>query len=104
MLLTLLHSLTPSLPPSLPHSFTPSLTPSLTHSLPHSLPHCLQVAPIASLGIERLESDTLVLQCLQTLTGVKFVLTATPGTSELPAVLQSVYEIYSDYVLKVSVR
>jgi hypothetical protein len=92
MLLTLLHSLPHSLPPSLPHSFT------------HSLPHCLQVAPIASLGIERLETDTLVLQCLQTLTGVKFVLTATPGTSELPAVLQSVYEIYSDYVLKVSVR
>lgn len=53
------------------------------------------------MGIERLETDTLVLQCFQTLTGVKFVITATPGTTDLSAVLQSIYEIYSDYVLKV---
>mmetsp|Transcript_15061 Transcript_15061/g.24943 ORF Transcript_15061/g.24943 Transcript_15061/m.24943 type:complete len:142 (+) Transcript_15061:85-510(+) len=59
-----------------------------------------QVAPILSMGIERLETDTLVLQCLQTLTGVKFVITATPGTTEMKAVLQNVYEIYTDYVLK----
>lgn len=61
----------------------------------------IQVAPILSMGIERLETDTLVLQCLQTLTGVKFVITATPGTTEMKAVLQNVYEIYTDYVLKV---
>jgi trafficking protein particle complex subunit 4 len=53
------------------------------------------------MGIERLETDTLVLQCFQTLTGVKFVITASPGTTELTTVLQQVYEIYSDYVLKV---
>lgn len=59
-----------------------------------------QVAPIASMGIERLETDTLTLQCFQSLTGMKFVITATPGTTDLPAVLQNVYEIYADYVLK----
>lgn len=67
----------------------------------HSLIIVLQVAPVVSLGIERLETDTLVLQCYQTLTGIKFVITATPGTTDLKAVLQNVYEIYSDYVLKV---
>jgi len=32
---------------------------------------------------------------------VKFVITAKPGTLELLELLQSMYEIYSDFVLKV---
>lgn len=59
-----------------------------------------QVAPIASLGIETLETDTLKLQCFQSLTGTKFVVTATPGTTELEKLLHDVYELYGDYVLK----
>ena len=61
-----------------------------------------QVAPVVSMGIERLETDTLVLQCFQTLTGTKFVVTATPGTLDMDTLLQSIYEIYADYVLKVN--
>ena len=61
-----------------------------------------QIAPVISSGIERLETDTLVLQCLQTLTGTKFVITATPGTTDLESLLQGIYEIYADYVLKVT--
>lgn len=61
-----------------------------------------QVAPVISAGIEYLETDTFVLHCLQTLTGVKFVLTASPGTPDLEGLLQGVYELYADYVLKVS--
>jgi hypothetical protein len=38
----------------------------------------------------------------QTLTGIKFVVTATPGTIELDLLLQAVYELYADYVLKAS--
>ena len=53
------------------------------------------------MGIETLETDTFKLQCFQSLTGAKFVVTATPGTSELDVLLHSVYEIYADYVLKV---
>ncbi len=60
-----------------------------------------QVAPVVSLGIERLETDTFTLHCLQTLTGVKFVVTASPGTPDLEVLLLGIYEIYSDYVLKV---
>lgn len=61
-----------------------------------------QVAPISSSGIERLETDTFILQCLQTLTGVKFVITTSPGTPEIDALLLGIYEIYSDFVLKVN--
>ena len=86
-----------------------------------------QIAPVTSTGIEKLETDTFILQCkeeffvwesfrssdviyfrnwsctgFQTLTGIKFVVTATPGTIELDLLLQAVYELYADFVLKVS--
>ncbi len=54
-----------------------------------------------SSGIEKLETDTFKLQCFQSLTGVKFVITATPGTTEMGILLKEIYEIYADYVLKV---
>jgi Sybindin-like family len=60
-----------------------------------------QVAPIASSGIEKLETSTFKLRCLQTLTGAKFVITAQLNTSDLEIVLQGIYELYTDYVLKV---
>jgi hypothetical protein len=59
-----------------------------------------QVAPIVSGGIERLETETFVLHCFQTLTGIKFVATAAPGTPDLEGLLRGIYEVYSDYVLK----
>lgn len=67
----------------------------------HSL-HAIasQVAPVPSSGIEKLETDTFKLQSFQTLTGVKFVITAEAGTPDLGAVLQEIYELYTDYVLK----
>lgn len=60
-----------------------------------------QVAPVPSSGIEKLETDTFKLQSFQTLTGVKFVITAEAGTPDLGAVLHEIYELYTDYVLKV---
>lgn len=60
-----------------------------------------QIAPVVSAGIDKLETDTFTLQCLQTLTGVKFIITATPGTPDVDALLQGTYELYGDYVLKV---
>lgn len=73
-------------------------TGSTFHGLHAIIP---QIAPILSSGIERLETDSFVLQSLQTLTGMKFVITAKPGTVELLELLQNMYEIYSDFVLKV---
>lgn len=62
-----------------------------------------KVAPVPSSGIEKLETDTFKLQSFQTLTGVKFVITAEAGTPDLGAVLQEIYELYTDYVLKVTI-
>lgn len=61
----------------------------------------VQAAPVASGGIEVLETDTYRLHCFQTPTGIKFFLTAALGTPDLDAVLRTVYELYVDYVLKV---
>lgn len=60
-----------------------------------------QIAPIESNGIDKLETDTFTLVCFQSLTGVKFVLTASPGSTDMDALLAGIYEIYSDFVLKV---
>ena len=48
-----------------------------------------------------LEADSFVLQSFDTLTGLKFFVTADPDSKKLDAVLHEVYELYSDYVLKV---
>ncbi len=63
-----------------------------------------QVAPVASSGIETLETNGMALRCLQSQTGVKFVLTAVANTPaiQMTTVLQTVYELYTDYVLKVN--
>uniref|UniRef100_A0A6V2NYY7 Trafficking protein particle complex subunit n=1 Tax=Ditylum brightwellii TaxID=49249 RepID=A0A6V2NYY7_9STRA len=51
-------------------------------------------------GIEEIEAGGLVLRCLQTRTGVKFVVTAEPGTPDLDIVLREIYVLYSDCALK----
>lgn len=68
----------------------------------HSL-HAIigQVAPTKSGGIDKLDTDTFSLRCFQSLSGVKFVVTAMPNTPDLEAFLKAVYELYADYVLKV---
>ncbi|KAL7504204.1 hypothetical protein ACHAXN_002470 [Cyclotella atomus] len=50
-------------------------------------------------GIEDIQGGVL-LKCLQTRTGVKFVLTAEPGTPDLESVLREIYVLYSDCALK----
>ncbi|GMF44298.1 unnamed protein product [Phytophthora fragariaefolia] len=60
-------------------------------------------APTGSGGIDGLETGSFRLQCLQTPTGIKFFITAALGTPELDVALQTVYELYVDYVLKVYV-
>jgi len=50
--------------------------------------------------MELLEADSFVLQSFDTLTGLKFFVTADPDSKKLDVVLREVYELYSDYVLK----
>ena len=42
----------------------------------------------------------MALRCFQTRTGVKFVVTADPGTSEMDLVLREIYLLYAECVLK----
>ncbi|KAL3817680.1 hypothetical protein ACHAXA_002829 [Cyclostephanos tholiformis] len=51
-------------------------------------------------GIEQIEGRGIILKCLQTRTGIKFVLTAEPGTPGIDAVLREIYVLYSDCALK----
>ena len=50
--------------------------------------------------IELIEAGGIKLCCLQTRTGVKFVVTAEPGTPELDMLLREIYVLYSDCALK----
>ena len=60
-----------------------------------------QLSPVRnSSQMCELEADGFVLQSFDTLTGLKFFLTADPDSRHLDAVLREVYVLYSDFVLK----
>jgi len=60
-----------------------------------------QISPeLHSSGIQTLEADTFKLHCLQTLTGVKFILICEPKLQGLDIILRRIYELYADFVLK----
>mmetsp|Transcript_30755 Transcript_30755/g.67354 ORF Transcript_30755/g.67354 Transcript_30755/m.67354 type:complete len:142 (-) Transcript_30755:170-595(-) len=61
-----------------------------------------QLSPVrGSSGMELLEADGFILQSFDTLTGLKFFVTAEPETKQpLEVFLREVYMLYSDYVLK----
>lgn len=52
-------------------------------------------------GIEEINAKGMILRCLQTRTGIKFVLTAEPNSDvNLDAVLREIYILYTDCALK----
>eukprot|EP01023_Acetabularia_acetabulum_P022315 TRINITY_DN2198_c2_g1_i2.p2 TRINITY_DN2198_c2_g1~~TRINITY_DN2198_c2_g1_i2.p2 ORF type:complete len:148 (-),score=22.27 TRINITY_DN2198_c2_g1_i2:277-720(-) len=60
-----------------------------------------QLSPVPGcMGLEVLEAETFHLHCYQTLTGTKFLLLAHPEAKAITALLQKVYELYADYVMK----
>jgi hypothetical protein len=60
-----------------------------------------QLSPVrGSSQMLELEADGFVLCSFDTLTGMKFFITADPDSRHLDAVLREVYVLYSDYVLK----
>ena len=59
-----------------------------------------QIAPLISGGIEKLETEKYQLNCFQSLTGFKFILTSFLGTADVDTVLHVIYELFADYVLK----
>jgi len=51
-------------------------------------------------GITTIETEKMLLVSFQTLTGTKFFVTAEAGATGVEHVLQTVYRLYADYVLK----
>jgi len=54
-------------------------------------------------GIEEIQADGMTLKCLQTRTGIKFVITAEPNTTaavNLGQLLREIYVLYTDCCLK----
>eukprot|EP01016_Furgasonia_blochmanni_P051137 TRINITY_DN8002_c0_g1_i6.p1 TRINITY_DN8002_c0_g1~~TRINITY_DN8002_c0_g1_i6.p1 ORF type:complete len:212 (+),score=22.64 TRINITY_DN8002_c0_g1_i6:120-755(+) len=50
--------------------------------------------------LETVATETLKVNCFETLTGLKFVLVTTPGYTDAKNVLRQLYEVYSDFVSK----
>ena len=62
-----------------------------------------QLSPVPnthSSGIRVLETNTFRLHCFQSLTGIKFFLSADPADTGLDDILALIYEAYCDFVLK----
>ena len=66
------------------HALTTRVNPLNTHSS----------------GLLTMEMETCTLHCLQTLTGLKFVVVTDNNQSNVSVVSSTIYEIYSDYVMK----
>jgi hypothetical protein len=60
-----------------------------------------QLSPVKHCsGIQQLETDTFKLHCLQTLTGIKFIVITDPRRNNEDLLLRKLYEIYADFALK----
>ncbi|KAJ5698810.1 hypothetical protein N7462_000815 [Penicillium macrosclerotiorum] len=51
-------------------------------------------------GLEHLETEKFRLTCFQTLTGTKFLLFTDPMTGNVDTIVNKIYELYADYVMK----
>lgn len=51
-------------------------------------------------GIQEIVAGGMVLHCFQTRTGIKFVVTAEPGTPDMLEFLKGIYQLYAECVLK----
>ena len=59
-----------------------------------------QLAPVPSSGIEVIETAEFRLNCLHTITGIKFIAISDMKQQNVEQFLRKTYEIYSDYALK----
>ncbi|EFJ12686.1 hypothetical protein SELMODRAFT_234967 [Selaginella moellendorffii] len=71
---------------------------SLWHSM-HAISKQLSPTPGCT-GIELLQATAFDLHCFQSLTETKFFVVAESGAIGIEALLKTIYELYTDYVLK----
>ncbi|KAJ5581255.1 Transport protein particle subunit trs23 [Penicillium hetheringtonii] len=91
------------LPPKLP--LAPSAAPAVsspgnTNSTPATSGYSYPNPGVPTTGLEFLETEKFRLTCFQTLTGTKFLLFTDPMTGNVDTVMNKIYELYSDYVMK----
>ncbi len=74
---------------------------SLSSLLPSGVSSAFDLIPIEALpGITSIEARDFRLDCFQTLTGLKFLMSGSPSHSSLEAMCKQVCLLYTDYVLK----
>ncbi|KAJ5042020.1 uncharacterized protein L3040_004580 [Drepanopeziza brunnea f. sp. 'multigermtubi'] len=82
------------------HAITTRLHPLSSSSSPSPSASAPDERPPPPSGIEVLETENFRLQCFQTLTGTKFLLFTEPQQPNTDRVLQEIYRLYGDYVMK----
>ena len=97
-LFVVIPGLTSTPPPPRVHAITTRLHP--LPSAPSASTPSLLIRPDPPSGIEVLETENFRLQCFSTLTGTKFLLFTEPMQPNVERILQRVYELYADYVMK----
>jgi hypothetical protein len=65
--------------------------PSLSHRSPIRKLHLIIKIYHATSLRSKIETSTFVLECLQTLTGIKFIITAVPGTTDILELLNGTF-------------
>ncbi|KAJ6014328.1 hypothetical protein N7540_008919 [Penicillium herquei] len=95
------HAITRSITPKLPLQNTASpVASSPGTSAPTTSGFSYPNPGVPVSGIEYLETDKFRLTCFQTLTGTKFLLFTDPMTGTVETIVNKIYELYADYVMK----
>ncbi|KAJ6086454.1 hypothetical protein N7467_005368 [Penicillium canescens] len=91
-------SITPKLPISQPTPSPATSSPGTTTPAASGYSYPNPGVPVT--GLDYLETDKFRLTCFQTLTGTKFLLFTDPMTGNVETIVQKIYELYADYVMK----
>ncbi|KAJ5765981.1 Sybindin-like family protein [Penicillium nucicola] len=95
------HAITRSITPKIPIAHpapSPATSPSVTTPATSGYSYPNPGVPVT--GLDYLETDKFRLTCFQTLTGTKFLLFTDPLTGNVENIVQKIYELYADYVMK----
>ena len=94
------HAITRSITPKLPLSMTIAPTASPGTNPPASPGYSYPNPGVPVTGLESLETDKFRLTCFQTLTGTKFLLFTDPMSGNVETIMNKIYELYADFVMK----
>ncbi|KAJ5273671.1 hypothetical protein N7478_008796 [Penicillium angulare] len=95
------HAITRTITPRLPLQNTTSpVVASPGTNAPTTSGYSYPNPGVPASGLEYLETEKFRLTCFQTLTGTKFLLFTDPMTGSVETVMNKIYELYADYVMK----